>query len=88
MNILEGKMKRAKILADLGKKKHEAFLKKNVGRTSSVLFLNNKFGDYQEALLDNQIPIYIEPDKPIQPAQLYEAKILEYKKGRLFGKIV
>ncbi|PIZ67912.1 hypothetical protein COY12_00985, partial [Candidatus Roizmanbacteria bacterium CG_4_10_14_0_2_um_filter_33_96] len=82
------KMKRAKILADLGKKKHEAFLKKNVGRTSSVLFLNNKFGDYQEALLDNQIPIYIGPDKPIQPAQLYEAKILEYKKGRLFGKIV
>ncbi|HCC84242.1 MAG TPA: hypothetical protein DEP87_00960 [Candidatus Pacebacteria bacterium] len=82
------KTKRAKLIADLGKRKYEEFLKINVGRTSSVLILNNKFGFYQEALLDNQIPIYIKQDKPIQPARLYEAKILEYKKGKLFGKIV
>lgn len=82
------KVKRAKILADLGKKKYEAFLKKNVGRCSSVLFLKTKFGDYQEALLDNQLPIYIKVTMPIQPRRLYEAEILKYKKGRLFGKIV
>ena len=53
------KIKRAKILADLGKKKYEVFLKKNVGRTSSILFLNNTFDNCQEALLDNQLSIYI-----------------------------
>lgn len=82
------KIKRAKILADLGKKKYEEFLKKNVGRTSSVLFLNTTFENYREALLDNQLPIYIKLNKPIQLDQLYEAKILECKKGKLFGKII
>ncbi len=82
------KIKRAKILADLGKKKYEAFLKKNVGRNSSVLFLNTKFEDYQEALLDNQLPIYIKLPKPVQVGHLYEAEILEYKKARLFGRIM
>ncbi|KKP52422.1 MAG: Protein YqeV [Candidatus Roizmanbacteria bacterium GW2011_GWA2_33_33] len=82
------KMKRAKILAKLGKEKYEKFLKKNVGRTSTVLFLNNKFDGYQEALLDNQLQIYIKVIKPIQLTQLYEAKILEYKKGKLFGRII
>jgi len=82
------KTKRAKLLADLGKKKYELFLKQNVGRKSTVLFLNNKLGDYQEALLDNQLPIYIKQTKAIQLDQLYEARILEYKKGRLFGRII
>ena len=82
------KIKRAKILADLGKKKYEVFLKKNVGRTSSILFLNNTFDNCQEALLDNQLSIYIKITKPIQPTRLYEAKIMEYKKGKLFGKLL
>ena len=82
------KIKRAKLLADLGKKKYEEFLKRNIGRTSAILFLNTKFEGKQEALLDNQLPIYIKITKPIQLRQLYEAKIIEYKKGRLFGKII
>ncbi len=82
------KIKRVKILARLGKEKYEAFLKNNVGRTSTILFLNNKFEGYQEALLDNQLPIYIKVTKPIQLTQLYEAKILEYKKDKLFGRII
>lgn len=82
------KMKRAKILAELGEKKYDNFLKKNVGRTSSILFLNNTFDDCQEALLDNQLSIYIKLAKPIQPTRLYEAEILEYKKGKLFGRII
>lgn len=81
------KMKRAKILAKLGKDKYEKFLQKNVGRTSTALFLNNKIEGYQEALLDNQLPIYIKTTSSIQPGRLDKAKILEYKNGRLFGKI-
>lgn len=82
------KIKRAKMLAKLGKTKYEEFLKKNVGRTSSILFLNTRFHCYQEALLDNQLPIFIKVIKPIQPTRLYEAEILEYKKGKLFGRII
>ncbi|MEK7495009.1 MAG: MiaB/RimO family radical SAM methylthiotransferase [Patescibacteria group bacterium] len=82
------KFKRSKILADLGKKKYEMFLKKNIGRTSTILFLNTEVDGYREALLDNQLPIYIKINKPIQPARLHVAKILEYKKGRLFGKLL
>ncbi|MFA6512963.1 MAG: radical SAM protein, partial [Patescibacteria group bacterium] len=82
------KIKRAKLLAELGKRKYEAFLKKNVGRISTIIFLNNKFEGYQEALLDNQLPIYIKVTNPIQLDQLYKAKILEYKKGKLFGRIM
>ncbi|MDO9027769.1 MAG: MiaB/RimO family radical SAM methylthiotransferase [Candidatus Roizmanbacteria bacterium] len=89
------KIERAKILAKLGKEKYERFLQKNVGRTSTVLFLNNNIDGFQEALLDNQLPIFIKIIKPIQltaaclPAgRLYEAKILVYKKGKLFGRII
>ena len=64
------------------------FLKKNIGRTSTILFLNTEVDGYREALLDNQLPIYIKINKPIQPARLHVAKILEYKKGRLFGKLL
>lgn len=82
------KMKRAKLLSNLGKKKYENFLKKNVGRKSSVLFLNTVVDGYREGLLDNQLPIYILLTKAIQVDHLYEAEILEYKKGKLFGKII
>ena len=82
------KMRRAKLLADLGKKKFEKFLQKNIGRTSSILFLNTEFEGHKEALLDNQVPIYIKINMPIQVGHLYEAKIFEYKKGKLFGKLL
>lgn len=82
------KVKRSRVLAKLGREKYEQFLQRNVGRTSSIIFLNNKFNGYQEALLDNQLPIYIKITKPVQLRQLYKAKILEYKKGKLFGRII
>jgi threonylcarbamoyladenosine tRNA methylthiotransferase MtaB len=82
------KIKRAKLLADLGKKKYENFLKKNIKRTSTVLFLNTKFQGYREGLLDNQLPIYIKIDKNIKSGPFTSTKILEYKKGRLFGKLI
>ncbi|MFA5770821.1 MAG: MiaB/RimO family radical SAM methylthiotransferase [Patescibacteria group bacterium] len=80
------KMKRAKLLADLGKKKYEAFLKSNINRNSQALFISNRDGDYQEALIDNQLPVMVKIDKDLN-GQLKNIKILEYKKGRLFGKV-
>jgi len=81
------KMKRAKILAKLGKLKYEKFLNKNVGRTTLSLFLGNRADGYQEALADNQIPVNIKTEKDLN-GLLKTIKILEYKKGKLFGKIV
>lgn len=80
------KMKRAKLLADLGNKKYEAFLKSNINRNSQALFISNRNGDYQEALIDNQLPVMVKIDKDLN-GQLKNIKILEYKKGRLFGKV-
>lgn len=81
------KMRRAKILAKLSKVKYEKFLKKNVGRETMSLFIGNRDHGYQEALTDNQIPVMIKTEKDLN-GQLKKIKILEYKKGKLFGKIV
>ena len=81
------KMKRAKILADLGKKKYEEFLKKNVGRTSAVLLLNTVVDGCREGLLDNQLPVYVRTLKNFN-GQIKKVKILKCKIGKLFGKIV
>jgi len=84
------KIKRAKILAELGRKKYEEFLRKNVGRTSSVLFLQKRINGFHEGLLDNQLPIFvpIQPRRSYRPGRIINVKIIEFKKGRLFGKII
>lgn len=81
------KMKRAKILADLGKRKYLEFLKKNVGRKSTVLFLNTVEDGYREGLLDNQLPIYVKSSENLN-GQIKNVGVIEYKKGKLFGKII
>lgn len=80
------KMKRAKLLAELGKKKYESFQKLNVGRTSQALFIANREGDYQEALFDNQLPVLVKTVKDLN-GQIKNLKIVDFKKGRLFGKL-
>ena len=81
------KMKRAKLLETLGKKKYKDFLKKNVGRNSQALFISNREGDCQECLIDNQLPVLVKTTKNLN-GQIKNIKILEYKKGKLFGRIV
>ncbi len=81
------KIKRAKVLSLLGKQKYLDFLKKNIGRTSSALFLVKKVGEYQEALLDNQLSILIKTNKNLA-GQIKNVKILSVRKDRLLGKIV
>jgi len=82
------KMNRAKALSELSLKKYYEFLEKNVGRTSSLLLLQRRINDFQEGLLDNQLPILVKTSKPSQPDRLCEAKIIEFKNGRLFGRII
>lgn len=81
------KVKRAKILANLSRKKFQKFLQKQVGINSSALFLNKRIENYQEALLQNQVPAYIKSTKDLI-GEIKNVKIEGIKKKKLFGKII
>lgn len=82
----ETKIKRAKALSDLGKKKYELFLQKHVGKTFSTLLLEKKTGVLQHGLLNNQIPIKVKTEVNLG-GELKNVKISSYKNGELFGTI-
>ncbi|MDO8609545.1 MAG: MiaB/RimO family radical SAM methylthiotransferase [bacterium] len=81
------KKKRAISLAELGLKKYHSFLEKRIDKNFSGLFINNFESSYQEVLLNNQISAWIKIDKRLH-AEIKNVKITEYKKGKLFGRIV
>lgn len=81
------KRKRAKILAELNNKKYSTFIQKHLDITFPALILEKEFNNFQEALLNNQIPILIEINNKLI-GTIKNVKIIQYKSGRLFGKIV
>ncbi len=90
----EEKQKWAESLIKLSEKKYQEFMKKNVDRISTVLFLEKTVNGYREGLLDNQLPIWVAAkglrttSEVIQAGNIRSVKVMEFKKGRLFGKIV
>ena len=84
------KYKRSKALIELSQKKQFAFMESNVGRKSSVLFLEKTIGEYREGLLDNQMSVFVPLplDQWKRQGLIKNVKIVEYKNGRLFGKII
>jgi len=81
------KIERAKVLARLGKIKYMSFLEKNIGRFSRSLFIGKKLNGFQEAAMDNQLPVFVKTEKNLN-GQLKNIKIVGFKKGQLFGRIV
>lgn len=81
------KIKRAKALSDLSKRKYNSFLQEHVNQTFSCLLLEKKIDEFHEGLLNNQIPILVKSDNK-DIAEIKNVKIIRYKNGRLFGKIV
>lgn len=81
------KSKRAKALAELGKKKYELFLQQHTEKNFSCLFLEKRDDDMQHGLLSNQIPVKIKTDKNFA-GEIKSVRIINYKNGELFGKIV
>lgn len=82
----ETKNDRSRLLRELSEKKYQAFQRKLIGYRSQALFLQ-KNENLQETLLDNQVPVYLEKSG-IKPGSLKIVEVEEYKKGKLFGKIV
>lgn len=83
----EEKYIRSKALIELGIEKFTKFQRLQSGRTSAALILEKTDESMREVLLDNQLPAYIEA-KSGTPGEIKNVKIIEFKKGRLFGRIV
>jgi threonylcarbamoyladenosine tRNA methylthiotransferase MtaB len=80
------KATRSEALIRLGQEKYEKFLMSQVGRYSTALLLEKETEGFREALLDNQLPVYVKIGKEDASA-IKKVKIIEFKKGRLFGRI-
>lgn len=81
------KLTRAKILAKLGQEKYEKFLEKHLRLTFPALFLEKRIGNLQEALLNNQIPVFVKTPKDLK-GQIKNVRIEKLTEGRLFAKEV
>ncbi|PIU03628.1 hypothetical protein COT44_02435 [Candidatus Shapirobacteria bacterium CG08_land_8_20_14_0_20_39_18] len=80
------KKSRSKELEDLGKRKYQIFLEKHIGKTFKALFLVKKEGKYQEVLLENNVPAWIETQKDFK-GQIIEVSIENLRNRRLFGQV-
>jgi len=78
---------RAKKLQELSDKKLTDFKKSLINYQSPALFLNKRNGGCQEVLLDNQIPVWVKTLENHR-GEIKNVKIISFKNGKLFGKIV
>lgn len=81
------KKKRAKILAELAREKYQKFLQKHIGNAFKALFLTKRRNGFQQALLDNQTPVWIETNNNIA-GEIKTVKIERLKRDTLLGKMV
>jgi len=82
----EEKKKRSKALIELSNRKYYEFLVQNIGRKSLALHIGAIKDGYQEALLDNQIPVYVKTNKNLN-GTIQKVKVIEVKEKKLFGTI-
>ncbi len=81
------KIKRAKKLRQLGDKKYNKFINGLVGLSMTALFLGNKKEEHSQALLENQVPIWIKTSKNLN-GEIRNVIIESHKNSLLFGKII
>ncbi len=81
------KATRAKALLELSNKKYQQFLEKHIGKSFPALFLEKRIDDYQEALLNNQIPTMIKTRKDLT-GRIREVKIRKLLSKELSGTLV
>jgi len=83
----EKKHIRSQALIKLSRKKMLKFQLSQIGRTSSLLFLEKKENGMNMGLLDNQTIVFVKKTNAT-PGEIKNIKIIDFKKDRLFGKIV
>jgi len=80
------KATRSQTLLSIGETHLTQFMQNNISRTTSALCLEPYKDGLQEALLDNQLPVYIQTD-PLPAGTIVSIEITEMKNGRLRGRI-
>lgn len=80
------KSARAKALADLNKRKYEQFQQKHVGKSFTALILEKREGEYQHALLDNQMPALVKTDSD-RASEIVAVTVNDLKKGQLLAHL-
>ena len=83
----EEKKKRAQALGDLGRMKYGRFLEKHVGNTFEALLLVRREGNWQHALLENQIPVKVKTDKDLV-GEIRNVKVESIKSGNLLANVI
>lgn len=81
------KQARAKLLEELNKRKYRAFQERHVGESFEALFLEHMKDGFQQAILTNQMPVWVAVDKPYT-GELHTVNVNQLKNGALLGKIV
>lgn len=77
------KMKRAKALDELNKRKYREFQERHIGHQFEALFLEQAKDGYQQAVLDNQMPVWVKG--VYEPGSLNRIVVNELKKGSLIS---
>jgi threonylcarbamoyladenosine tRNA methylthiotransferase MtaB len=77
------KLKRAKALDELNKRKYREFQEKHIGNEFEALFLEQSKEGYQQAVLDNQMAVLVKGK--YEPGSLSKVKIINLQKGSLIG---
>lgn len=80
------KQERSKLLRELSDKKYKKFQESMIGYTSEALVINNSDA-HAEVLTNNQVPVFIDGAN-LTPGSMMQIEITDYKKGKLFGKII
>jgi tRNA A37 methylthiotransferase MiaB len=83
------KIQRARALADLSKKKYQLFLQKLIDKkySSSALFLDKLENGHQQALLDNQVAIWVKTSNNLT-GKIKNIQVVKLGINNLFGKII
>ena len=83
------KVKRAKALADLSQKKYNQFLQflADNNYRSSALFLDKFENGHQQALLDNQVSVWVKIDKSLT-GNLKNVQVNKINADGLFGELI
>ena len=83
----EEKLKRAKALAELNRRKYGAFVSSHIGHTFNALILERGEMGYQQGLLSNQIPVLVRVSQS-RAGEIVPVSITKVYKDSLIAEVV
>ena len=81
----QDKQKRAKALDELNKRKYRQFQDRHIGHQFEALFLEQRREGFQQALLSNQMPVWVESEKDMA-GKIHSVSVQELNQGSMIAK--